>query len=63
MNIKPVKTKAGHRAALKEIESLMNARANIRQISATLARKRLLLMLPASGLVLKKPDFPFLCLT
>jgi HTH-type transcriptional regulator/antitoxin HigA len=28
MNIKPVRTKADHRAALKEIESLMNARAN-----------------------------------
>ena len=28
MNIKPVRTKADHRAALKQIESLMNARAN-----------------------------------
>ena len=28
MNIKPVRTKADHRAALKEIGSLMNARAN-----------------------------------
>jgi hypothetical protein len=28
MNIKPVRTKTGHRTALKEIESLMNARAN-----------------------------------
>lgn len=28
MNIKPVKTKAGHRDALKEIETLMNAHAN-----------------------------------
>jgi len=28
MNIKPVRTKADHRAALKEIESLMSARAN-----------------------------------
>ena len=28
MNIKPVRTKADHRVALKEIESLMNARAN-----------------------------------
>ena len=28
MNINPVRTKADHRAALKEIESLMNARAN-----------------------------------
>ena len=28
MNIKPVRTRADHRAALKEIESLMNARAN-----------------------------------
>jgi len=28
LNIKPVRTKAGHRAALREIESLMNARAN-----------------------------------
>ena len=28
MNIKPVRTKADHRAALREIESLMNARAN-----------------------------------
>lgn len=28
MNIKPVRTKADYRAALKEIESLMNARAN-----------------------------------
>ena len=28
MNIKPVRTKADHRAALKEIESLMNAHAN-----------------------------------
>jgi HTH-type transcriptional regulator/antitoxin HigA len=28
MNIKPVRTKAGHRAALKQIESLMHARAN-----------------------------------
>ena len=28
MNIKPVRTKADYRAALKHIESLMNARAN-----------------------------------
>jgi len=28
MNIKPVRTKTDHRAALKEIESLMSARAN-----------------------------------
>ena len=28
MNIKPIKTKADHRAALKEIESLMMAKAN-----------------------------------
>ena len=28
MNIKPVRTKADHRVALKEIESLMHARAN-----------------------------------
>ena len=28
MNIKPVRTKADYRIALKEIESLMNARAN-----------------------------------
>ncbi len=28
MNIKPVRTKADYRAALKEIETLMNARAN-----------------------------------
>ena len=28
MNIKPVRTKTDHRAALKEIGSLMNARAN-----------------------------------
>ena len=26
MNIKPIKTRADHRAALKEIESLMSAR-------------------------------------
>ena len=28
MEIKPVRTKAGHKAALKEIESLMGARRN-----------------------------------
>ncbi len=28
MNIKPIKTKADHRAALKEIETLMMARLN-----------------------------------
>ena len=28
MNIKPIRTKTDHRAALKEIESLVNARAN-----------------------------------
>lgn len=31
MDIKPVKTKADHRAALKEIESLMMAKANTRE--------------------------------
>ena len=28
MNVKPVRTKADYRAALREVESLMNARAN-----------------------------------
>jgi antitoxin component HigA of HigAB toxin-antitoxin module len=28
MNIKPIRTKANYRAALKEIESLMSAKAN-----------------------------------
>jgi HTH-type transcriptional regulator / antitoxin HigA len=28
MNIKPIRTKADHRAALKEIESLMTAKAS-----------------------------------
>ena len=31
MEIKPIKTKANHRAALKEIESLMSAKANTRE--------------------------------